>query len=155
MLWIKIGYVWWLVLVIVYSLLSHFSMAGMGWHGLARFGKLAKGMARSLFLWIIQTPWRVKYYVQGVKKKLVIRDLNRFDSFCLKEHCYGSKLGMICEMPLMWVGNFWYWCRNPPRISRRPLNANRKTHVRQKSCRPVFFGTPCISVQCKIKLYIC
>ena len=29
-----------------------------------------------------------------LQKKLVFRNLNRFDSYCLKEHCYGSKLGI-------------------------------------------------------------
>ena len=32
-------------------------------------------------------------FVQGVPKKVGLRILNRFDSYCLKDHLDGSKLG--------------------------------------------------------------
>ena len=56
------------------------------------------------------------------QKKVGLRILNRFDSYRLKEHLDWSKL--VKNMPLIWLGNIWFWCKNPIKIFRRPLNAH-------------------------------
>ena len=66
-------------------------------------------------------------FILGVPKKLVSRNLNQYDSFCLKEQFYGSKLGRNMEKSSSMAWQLLILVEEPPTLLKLPLKCSQGT----------------------------
>ena len=89
----------------------------------------------------------ISFILQGVKKNWTLGIWIDMTLTLWKIISMDKQWVKTCEMPLIWLGNFLFWCRNP---LRRPLNAHmgQEKPYKAEILKSIFLGHPVDTTTC-------